>query len=377
MGVSFVRIGIVGAGYVSDFYASTASLHPGLKITAVMDKIPERADALASRLGARSVSSVESLLAEVDLVVNLTNPGSHFEINAAALADGKHVYTEKPLATSLDQAAELGRLAARSGAHLSSAPCNLLGETAQTMWRLLRSEAVGTVRLVYAEMDDGMLHRMNFRSWVNTMGIPWPYRDEIAVGCTAEHAGYYLTWLVAFFGQATAVTAFSGTQVMDKVPGELLDNVAPDITVGCVEFASGVVARLTCSVLAPHDHSLRIIGDDGLLETKDCWNYRSPVTSRRWMNVRRKTFLGPPRRHKLASSGYTKPTTGSVATMDYWRGVLDLIDAVEHGRGPRLGTDVALHVNELTLALDTGGFGQGRYETTTTMCPIEPMPWAN
>lgn len=372
-----MRIGIIGAGYVSDFYASTAVLHPKLEIAAVMDQIPERADALASRLGARSVSSLEALLAEVDLVVNLTNPSSHFEINAAALAAGKHVYTEKPVATGLDQASELGRIAARSGAHLCSAPCNLLGETAQTIWRLLRHEAVGTVRLVYAEMDDGMLHRMNFRSWVNPMGLPWPYQDEIAVGCTAEHAGYYLTWLVAFFGPATAVTAFAGTQVKDKVIGEHLDTVAPDVTVGCVEFASGVVARLTCSVLAPHDHSLRVVGDGGLLETKDCWDYRSRVTSRHWMDVRRKTFLGPRRRHRLAASGHLKPSTGSVAAMDYWRGVLDLMEAVEQGTEPRLGTDVALHVNELTLALDTGGFGQGRYETTTTMNRIEPMSWAS
>ena len=104
----------------------------------------------------------------------------------------------------------------RGGLGLASAPCSLLGETAQTVWRALRERVVGTVRLVYAEMDDGMVFRMPYRSWVSAAGVPWPAKDEFEVGCTFEHAGYYLTWFPAFFGPARTVTAFSACLAPDK-----------------------------------------------------------------------------------------------------------------------------------------------------------------
>ncbi|MGH1504864.1 MAG: Gfo/Idh/MocA family protein [Acidimicrobiales bacterium] len=374
-----MKIGLVGAGYVSDFYASTLPLHPELEITGVHDRCHERGDAMAERLGAVAHQTLERLLSsgDVDVVVNLTNPGSHESVTRAALEAGIHVYSEKPLASSMEAARDLAELAASRDLHLVSAPCSLLGETAQTLGQLLRRETVGTVRAVYAEMDDGMLHRMDFRSWRNSMGLPWPYRDEIAVGCTAEHAGYYLPWLVAFFGPAVEVTAFASVQVPDKVVGEDFDEVGPDLTIGCIRFESGVVARLTCSVVAPHDHSLRIMGDRGVLSVEDCWDYRSPIKSRMWRTIRRRTILTPvPRRHKLAESGAPRAKTGSVASMDYWRGVADLADAIAADRTPRLSTELGLHIQELTMAIESGGFGRGVHSMTTTCEVPEPMPWA-
>ena len=152
---------------------------------------------------------------------------------------------------------------------------------------------VGTVRLVYAEMDDGMVSRMPYRAWKSASGAPWPATDEFEVGCTFEHAGYYLTWLPAFFGPAQTVTAFSSCLLPDKQTDEPLSENAPDFSVACIKFASGVVARLTCSIIAPHDHSLRIVGDEGILSTHDCWYYRSPVRIQRFFTIRRKTFVSP------------------------------------------------------------------------------------
>jgi predicted dehydrogenase len=106
------------------------------------------------------------------------------------------------------------------------------------MWRALRLNKVGKVRLVYAELDDGMLHKMPYESWRRPSGVPWPYRSEFEVGCTLEHAGYTVTWLTAFFGPAKTVTAFSSVQVPDKRPGEDIRS-APDFSVACIQFASG------------------------------------------------------------------------------------------------------------------------------------------
>jgi predicted dehydrogenase len=228
--------------------------------------------------------------------------------------------------------------------------------------------------VVYAELDDGMVHRMNHRSWLNAAGIAWPYRDEFEVGCTMEHAGYYLTWLVAFFGPARRVTSFASTQVPDKVAGEPLDS-APDFSVACIEFESGVVARLTCSILAPHDHSLRVIGDDGVLETNECWNYRSPVYTRKLVTVRRRTFLSPiRRRHRFPRVKERIPKTGGRASMDYCLGVAELADAVAAGQPSRLSPELALHINELTLAIHNSATGPRVHDLKTTVKPMEPSP---
>src|SRR5262249_19068502 len=146
--------------------------------------------------------SLDELLADsrVEVVLNLTNPSSHYEVSRLTLLAGKHVYSEKPMAMRFDEAKELVELAENRRLQISSAPCSLLGETAQTMWKVLREERVGPVRLVYAELDDGLVHKMPYKLWLSESGAPWPYEDEFEVGCTVEHAGYYLTWLAAFFG---------------------------------------------------------------------------------------------------------------------------------------------------------------------------------
>lgn len=371
-----MRFGVVGCGYVSQFYLDTLPLHPELELVGATDRRTERADVFARRAGVRRYDGLSELLDDgsVELVVNLTNPDSHYEVTRAALEAGKHVYSEKPLAMDFAQARALATLAEERGLMLSSAPSSLLGETAQTMWRVLRSGRIGPVRVAYAELDDGMIHRMNYRRWTNALGVDWPYEDEFEVGCTVEHAGYYLTWLVAFFGSATAVSAFASTQVPEKVPGKRLATDAPDLSVACIEFASGVVARLTCSILAPLDHSLRIVGDQGVLETAECWDYRAPVHSRRLVSLRRRTMLSPlRRRHRLPTARGKVPRTGS-GSMDFARGVAELAAAVREGRPSRLPTSLALHVNELTLAIHRGAEGAGRQVLQTSVEPLAPIP---
>ncbi len=374
-----MQIAIVGCGFVADYYMTTMPLHPELKLTGVLDKRAERAQHFAEFHGVPSYPSLEALLADeaVEIVLNLTNPRDHYEVSLAALQAGKHVYSEKPLGMTLEQARELVDLAAAKGLQISSAPCSLLSETAQTLWKALREQAVGKVRLVYAEMDDGLVHLMPYDKWVSVSGIPWPYKDEFEVGCTLEHAGYYLPWLAAFFGPADSVTAFGSTQIEDKVPGETLNMDSPDFTVACIQFASGVVARLTCSIVAPHDHSLRIIGDKGILSTEDSWDYYSPVYSRKMMRIRRKVFYNPIKsRHKLLVSEIPKVKNTGAQRMDFCRGVAEMGAAIREQRASRLSGDFSLHVNEMALAIHYARTQGARYQMTTTFDPIEPTDWA-
>src|ERR1700678_2374855 len=196
-----MRIAIVGCGYVADFYMRTLRNHPELELVSVMDRDAHRSARFSKFYGTRRASSLAEVLDDprVELVVNLTNPDSHFEVSSAALMAGKHVYSEKPLAMSLERAEELVALARDRGLHVTSAPCGVLGEAAQTAWKALRGGAVGTPRLVYAELDDGPIHLMGCEGWKSESGPPWPCKDEFEVGCTLEHAGYNVSWLPAVF----------------------------------------------------------------------------------------------------------------------------------------------------------------------------------
>jgi predicted dehydrogenase len=373
-----MRIAIIGCGFVADYYISTLQDYPQFMIAGVMDRNPDRAAHFAKYHDLPLYSSLPALLEDtsVEIILNLTNPRSHFEVSQACLKAGKHVYSEKPLAMTFEDAQSLVNLAQTKGLYLSCAPCNLLSETAQTLWKALREKVVGTVRVVYAEMDDGLLHTMPYRQWQSSSGTPWPAKDEFEVGCTLEHAGYYITWLAAFFGPVTALTAFASCQVPDKQTDEPLAPNAPDFSVACLQFASGVVARLTCSIVAPHDHALKIIGDEGILSTHDCWFYDAPVFVRRSLTLRRKTFWNPiPRKYPLVHSSQHKRKTKKGQQMDYARGVAELADAIKNQRPCRLGAEFSLHVNEVVLAIQNATSGVC-YQTKTTFAPIEPMPWA-
>lgn len=393
-----MRIAIVGCGNIAPFYLSTMPQHQTLQLMGVMDIDDKRATKLSEHFKVYKYSSFDELLEDrtVELVVNLTNPKSHFAVSKACLDAGKHVYSEKPLALSFSEAEELVKLAEQKGLYISSAPSRILAETAQTMWKALREEVIGTVRLVYAEMDGGLIHRMKYKEWINELDIPWPYKDEFEVGCTIEHAGYSVSWLTAFFGPVETVTTFSSLRVPDKQTDVTLNVNPPDFTVACMEFSSGVVARLTSSWVAPTDHSLRIFGDEGTLCTDDIWRPRSPVYIKRLVSIAGKSFM-PPWNKKYPLVGpqgiplhkrVRLFMTGNIVAklrarlrhlrkrVDFCLGVVELADAVREKRPCRLSARYCLHTNEVVLAIHNALETGSVYKVKTSFEPIDPMPWA-
>jgi len=352
---------------VADFYAANFGLHPELRIIGCTDLDAERAAAFAARNGGKVYPALDELLADpsVEIVLNLTNPVSHFAVTKAALGAGKHVYSEKPLATDIARARELVALAASRSLTLASAPCSVLSESAHALRSAVRRGDIGTVRLAYAELDDGPIHRMDPDEWTSPAGTPWPWRDEFMVGCTVEHASYPLTWLVAAFGPVSSVTAFSTTIVTDKHPDLPGDQCGPDFSVASLRFASGLVARLTCSIVAPHDHSLQLIGDHGVLEVDECWHFGAPLTVRRFtaLGLRAETYPWVTRhgwaRGVFGISSRTsdlspRPTWRRRLRrheMDYALGVTELAASVREGRPCRLTAELALHVTEVSRAI--------------------------
>ncbi len=379
-----VGVALVGCGWVADYYwHCLQGYRPHLAVTGVFDRDPTRLAAFSATFGAPTYRSLDELLDDprVQVVANLTDPASHRTVSEAALLAGKHVYSEKPLATTVSDAAALAATAKARGLSLSAAPCSLLGETAQTLWAAIRRGLIGRVRLVYANLDDGMIHRTAYRSWVSESGARWPARSEFRTGCTMEHAGYYLTWLCAFFGPVQEVLSFSACVVPDKGTDPPISDMAPDFAVGCLTFASGVVARLTCSVVAPYDHRLRVIGDEGILGVEECWDYGAPVRlyrhgSRRLTRWLERSFGYLPGRSVPLVRRPPGPRRLRGPRMDFARGIAEQAEALRDARPCRLSTDFAVHVTEVTVALQHPQPAGAPYRVASTFSPIAAMPWA-
>ncbi len=93
-----MKIAVVGCGYVFDHYMETLPDHPELELAGVFDRDPDRLQTVGTYFGIPTYGSLDELLADrgVELVVNLTDPDSHYPVSKAALLAGKHVYSEKP-----------------------------------------------------------------------------------------------------------------------------------------------------------------------------------------------------------------------------------------------------------------------------------------
>ncbi|WP_380873809.1 oxidoreductase [Sphingomonas sp. DBB INV C78] len=371
------NIAIVGTGFVADLYMPSLKTFPDIRIVAVWDRDPARLAAFATHWGLTPAGSLDALLGGApDLVLNLTNPGSHYDVSRAALEAGCHVWSEKPLAMDMADAQALIALAAARGLHIGSAPCSVLSEVAQTAWAALRDGRIGKPRLVYAELDDDFIPQAPYAKWISESGAPWPAVDEFQVGCTLEHAGYYLTWLMAMFGPvATVVSASAKLLDTDAITG---GTSAPDYSSASLFFESGMVARLTCSIIAPHDHAMRIFGDEGVIEIGECWSNTAPVKIRRRHVIRRRLINSPIARKVRLKSGPTHPTVGrrGAASMNFALGPAEMLDAVAAGRSPRLAGDFALHLTEVSLAIQAAGETAGAQQMTTRFDPIAPMEWA-
>lgn len=394
---------VVGCGNVASFYCSSIPGHPILRFDGVMDQDGRRSAAYSAYYSVRKYESLDDVLNDrnVELVVNLTNPRSHFAVSNACLEAGKNVYSEKPLAMSFPEARQLVKLAQQKGLYVASAPSRLLAETAQTLWKALREKAVGAVHAVYAEMDGGLIYRSRYKEWVNEVGMHWPYKDEFEVGCTIEHAGYPVSWLTAYFGPVDTVTAFATRRIPDLQTDVNLEVIPPDLTVACLKFKSGPVARLTSSWIAPADHSIRIFGDNGVLSTDDVWAPRSPVYITRNRNIRigPKTISIPWKKHyplavpprraltpKPSRMIMRSPRTVARALrarllhlrkrVDFCLGPAEVATALRESRPCRLPPEYCLHNTEVVLAIHNSLETGSNHKITTSFAPMDPLPWA-
>ena len=405
-----MKIAFVGCGFVFDIYMRTRWAHPELEVAGIFDIDAARAAVVGQHYGYHIYPDYAALLADpaVEIVVNLTNIGAHYAVTKQALEAGKHVYSEKPLTTDVDESRELFALAEARGLIFTGAPCNLFSDAVSTMWKAMRDGAIGKPVLVHAELDDNPVHLMNVEAVRSPTGAPWPYIEELQEGCTFEHVGYHLVWICAMFGPATSVTAFSKALIEHKTDAPLTPPDTPDYSVACLNFANGVAARITCSFVAPRDHRMRIIGEEGEISGDSYRHYQSPVFLERFSTVSlsaRKSYtvrtqpliarrfgIGG-RRLKLTRQWKSHAVEAEQGTrlspkqkliswirrreiyaQDKLLGIAEMIKAISAGQPQPLTPDFLMHVNELTLLIQRAGPGGIATTPTTSFAPIMPLP---
>src|SRR6266700_7860095 len=127
-------IGIIGCGTISSTYLKAARLFDILQVIACADIDMERAHRQGEKYGVPRVYTVEELLAdpEVEIVVNLTVPNAHAEVALKAIAAGKAVYGEKPLATRRADGKAILDAAHATQVRVGNAPDTFLGDGTPT-----------------------------------------------------------------------------------------------------------------------------------------------------------------------------------------------------------------------------------------------------
>lgn len=265
-----MRVGIVGAGSVSAQYDASFRRLRQVQVTAVADMDGGRAERLAAAQPAARALPLEDLLTDddVDLVLNLTLPAVHAEVSLAALAAGKHVYSEKPLALSVESGRTVLAAAAAAGLRVGCAPDTVLGTGTQTARAAIDGCAIGVPHAATAFMVTPGHERWH----------PDPefyYRP--GGGPLLDMGPYHLTALVHLLGPVRAVQAAAArpraTRTICSGPragAEFPVAVDTHIT-GVLEHASGALTTFvlsfdTWAARLPH---IEVYGDRGSLSVPD------------------------------------------------------------------------------------------------------------
>lgn len=363
------KVGILGCGNISSTYVSDIQrFYKDLQIVACANRSPEKARTLAEQFGIPKAYTPEELLQdpEVELVINLTPPQSHVQLNKQILAAGKHLFSEKPFAPTLEEAKDVAALAKGKGLLAACAPDTFLSSGLQSMRFYLDAGLIGKPFFVTANMT--------------TFGVETWHPDPTAfykkgAGPIMDMAPYYLSAIVSLLGPIESIAALSAqpsdTRLVyaGSLAGSRIPVETPTHYTAILKLCSGVVVNLNMSfdIYKSNLPMLEIYGDGGTLAYPDPnFGGGTPKVYRKeqyletvWQDnpesrVRKEAFRDLPELYPRVK--------------DYSRGigVLDLAKAIKEGRSPRAGMDLVLHVTEAMEALvasaNTGIF----YRMTTT-----------
>ena len=193
------NIGLIGCGNIAETYFRAQDYFNNINFIACADKFPEAADKCAQQYNIKSLSVDEILSdSDVDIILNLTIPQAHFEVSKLALNAGKHVYSEKPMSISYNEAKELLQLAHNKNLYFGNAPDTFLGGGGQMARQLIDKGEIGKIltgNFIFAFPGVQEFHP-NPESWFQLGGGP-----------VIDMGPYFFTSLVNLLGPVKNVRA--------------------------------------------------------------------------------------------------------------------------------------------------------------------------
>lgn len=373
-----IKIGLVGCGNISDIYFQNIKKFEIMDIVAVADCVAERANDKAKEYQIEKVYTVDEMMKakEIDVILNLTNPGSHYEISMAALNAGKHVYSEKSLAVTCEEGKEIIALAKEKKLRVGCAPDTFMGGRLQTCRKLIEDGWIGKPVAATAFMT---CH--GHEIW--HPGPQFYYKE--GAGPMFDMGPYYVTALVALLGPAKRVSG-SVQKTFEKrlitsepCNGEMIDVDVPTHITGTVEFEMGAIATIITSfdIWDSHLPRIEIYGTEGTLSINDADPLAGPNLFEGKIHLRRKDEsdwngfpMELPRRE--ATPWKEIPVTYGYNTNSRALGLADMCYALQSGRKHRANGDMAYHALEIMHGIHDAA-QSGTYHVMESTC-VQPAP---
>ena len=357
------RVGLIGTGRISDIYLKTCAKFPELDVVACGSLNMEESRAKAAEYGVPRVCPPDEIILDpdIDCILNLTIPAFHADIAMKALNAGKHVYSEKPFATTLADGARILELAAEKGLYVGNAPDTFLGGRWQTVRKLLDQGVIGKPTGVMA--------------FVGTHGVerhhPNPdFYYQTGGGPLLDLGPYYLTVMAFLLGPFKRVSGMArrtfDKRMIENGPryGEWMDVEVDTHSLSMFEFRSGVIGSMTMSFDIWDSESPRfeIYGEDGTICIPDpdpvygANRFEGPV----WYRTRAQSRWECQPRPTGRDDWLVAENTHGFNQDSRGLGLLDLAYAVRGGRPARASGELAQHICEvmegILSAPEKGGF---------------------
>lgn len=338
-----LNVGVIGCGAIIAQYLANFRRLDSINLVAVADLDPARAQAVADSYDGVRALTVDDLLAadDVDLVLNLTIPAAHADIALRAIAAGKSVYGEKPLAATTAEAQQVLDAAAAAGLTVGCAPDTVLGTGIQTARKAIDDGLIGSPVSATATMATPGHERWH----------PNPdFYYQPGGGPLLDMGPYYVSALVTLLGPVVSVvgaashtrserTIGSGPRQGQKVPVDIDSHVT-----GVLVHASGALSTLFMSFDAVKTKSpnIEVHGETGSLMVPDP-NY----------------FDGDVQLFAVGAEDWeTLPVSAGYVDSGRGFGIADLA-ATPAGQEPRAGGQLAFHALEvMESVLESAKSGQ-------------------
>ena len=370
LGSGTVGVGLIGAGNISGTYLENLMSFPDIDVHIVGDLLTDRAAAQAAEHGVPASGSTDDVLAHpgVEIVVNLTTPASHVEISSAAIAAGKHVWSEKPIGITRQSAQALLEQADAAGLRVGIAPDTVLGPGVQTAKRAIERGDIGTPLFAQTGMQyqgPEVFH-------------PNPgFLFAQGAGPLFDMGPYYLTALVSILGPVAAVAALGlrPREQREILVGELAGTMFPVEVPSTISVLATFERGAQSQSLLSFDSPLRRQGVVEISGTEGTMVLPDPNT------FSGRTAIIRPMSHRGSDPGVgEEPQQDWVDVLEEGvvvgrgLGVLDMARAIRTGRAHRATGELGYHVLDTMMSASESAASGAFVTVESTVDEIEAVP---